>query len=107
MTWDALLEKVTQKYGTNPSEEALLFLIGLNTLGFYPEGEEKKVKTELIQLGTLVLLERAGYMRRTGTDSEGWPTWKRTQELPPWKPGEQRRFLREALLQYFSEIWEL
>ncbi|MCX7605908.1 MAG: hypothetical protein N2170_01415 [Bacteroidia bacterium] len=105
--WESLTAKVSAKYGGEPSEESLLFLIGLHEWGDYPPGEEKRVKADLIQLGVLVLLERAGFMRRTGVDAEGWPTWERTQPIPSWSPGEQRRFLREAIIDYFAEIWEL
>jgi hypothetical protein len=107
MTWETLLEAVQARYGGSPSEEALLFLVGLHEMGTYPEGEEKQVKADLIHVGTLTLLERAGFMRRTGTDAQGWPVWERTQPLPAWSPAEQRRFLREALIQYFGQIWEL
>ncbi|MCS7297514.1 MAG: hypothetical protein RMK19_02695 [Bacteroidia bacterium] len=107
ISWESLCEEVKKRYSINPSEEVLLFLVGLHKMGFFPQGDEKTVKLNLIQLGGLVLLERAGYMREIGTDPEGWPLWERAQSLPSWTPGEQQRFIREALIQYFTEIWEL
>ncbi|MCS6894558.1 MAG: hypothetical protein NZZ60_00195 [Bacteroidia bacterium] len=107
LTWDRLAVEVERRFGAEISEELLLFLVGLNRMGRFPEGEEKLVKLELIQLGTLVILERAGYMREIGVDAEGWPQWQRLRPLPSWTPGEQRAFLREGLIRYFAEIWEL
>ncbi|GIV25733.1 MAG: hypothetical protein KatS3mg026_1425 [Bacteroidia bacterium] len=107
MTWEDLLKKVEKKFGLPPSEEALLFLIGLNELGTWPAGEERQVKADLIRLGTAVLLCRAGYLERVGTEAEGWPIYQRKALLPPWPAAEQRRFLREAILHYFAEIGEL
>ncbi|MDW8134273.1 MAG: hypothetical protein RMJ66_04325 [Bacteroidia bacterium] len=102
-----LLTKVAQRYGNRPSIEALLFLIGLNELGFYPEGDERRVKADLIHLGTLVLLERAGYARRVGEMRDRWPKWELSQNLPAWSPQEEENFLREAIIQYYAEIWSL
>jgi len=107
MTWEELLEKIEKRFGAPPSEEALLFLIGLNELGGWPAGEERQVKADLIRLGTAVLLCRAGYLERTGTDAEGWPVYERRAALPPWPAAQQRHFLREAILSYFAEIGEL
>lgn len=107
MTWEELCREVENRYGVAASEELLLFLVGLNEKGDFPEGDEKLVKLNLIQLGTIVLLARAGYMRAIGHDAEGWPLWERTQPLPSWTPAQQRAFLQEALIQYFTEIWEL
>lgn len=107
MSWDELCREVERRYGGTASEEALLFLVGLNEKGDFPDGDEKLVKLNLIQLGTIVLLARAGYMRLVGRDAEGWPLWERTASLPPWTPAQQRAFLREALIQYFTEIWKL
>lgn len=107
LTWEALEARIASQYGSaSVSEEALLFLIGLHELGFYPEGEDKAVKTQLIQLGGAVLLERAGFLQRTGTDSEGWPTFTRLESLPPANPAEQRRFLRKQILLYFEGLWQ-
>lgn len=106
-TWESLCAEIERRYNCSASEELMLFLIGLNWMGGFPPGEEKIVKLNLIQLGTLILLERAGYVRQVGVDAEGWPQWERTKPLPSWTPGEQRAFLREALVQYFTEIWKL
>lgn len=107
MTWEALCAEVERRFGQPASEELLLFLVGLNERGDFPQGDEKVVKLNLIQLGTLVLLTRAGYMRLAGVDTEGWPLWERARPLPSWTPAQQRAFLREALIQYFTEIWQL
>ncbi|MCX8111825.1 MAG: hypothetical protein N3E49_01310 [Bacteroidia bacterium] len=107
MDWETLCAEIERRYAITPSEEVSLFLVGLNRMGYFPEGEERTVKLNLIQLGTLVLLERAGYVREVGQDQDGWPQWERTRPLPSWKPAEQRAFLRKALIEYFAEIWEL
>ncbi len=105
LTWEALVERIrTQFQVEEVSEEALLFLIGLQELGFYPDGEDKKVKLELIRLGTAVLLERAGFLQRMGTDNEGWPIFVRHRPLPPANPADQRRFLRSQILDYFGAL---
>ncbi len=105
LTWEALVERIRAQFQVEEvSEEVLLFLVGLQELGFYPDGEDKKVKLELIRLGTAVLLERAGFLQRTGTDNEGWPIFVRHRPLPPANPADQRRFLRSQILDYFGAL---
>ncbi|MEN3040448.1 MAG: hypothetical protein ABDH66_02770 [Bacteroidia bacterium] len=107
LEWERLVAEVEKRYGVEASEELLLFLVGLNRMGGFPEGDEKIVKLNLIQLGTLVILQREGYVREIGLDTEGWPEWERVRPIPSWNPSEQRAFLRQSLARYFSEIWEL
>ncbi|MCS7152889.1 MAG: hypothetical protein N2253_07310 [Bacteroidia bacterium] len=105
--WEKLCEEAERRYGKQPSEEFLLFLVGLNYMGRFPEGDERVVKLNLIQLGTLVLLARRGYVQEVGKDEQGWPHWEPLQALPSWTPAEEQAFLREVLIEYFAEIWEL
>lgn len=105
LSWEALVQRIQAEFEVESvSEEALLFLIGLEELGFYPEGEDKAVKLELIRLGGAVLLERAEFLRRTGTDKEGWPVFERVRPFPAWNPAQQRQFLRNQIVAYFAGL---
>ncbi|MEN2993598.1 MAG: hypothetical protein ABDH91_08630 [Bacteroidia bacterium] len=104
--WDRLAQVLQRRFGKVPTLEELLFLVGLNELGYWPAGEDKQVKYDLIHLGFLTLLERAGYVRRQNTDAEGWPTWVWVQDPPHWDPLDEAAFLREALCAYFAQLWE-
>ncbi|MCS6789750.1 MAG: hypothetical protein NZ580_02050 [Bacteroidia bacterium] len=106
--WQQVQAQIAQRYGVpSPSVEGALFLIGLNELGFCPEGNSRQLKTDLIHLGALVLLARAGYLRCIGRTEDGWPRWEGLENLPSWHPDEEKSLLLQELTRYFAEIWEL
>lgn len=105
--WQRVQEQMAQRYGVPaPSLEGALFLVGLNELGFCPPSDSRQLKMDIIHLGALALLARAGYIRRTGRTDEGWPCWEGLESLPKWSPDEEKVLLLQELIRYFAEIWE-
>jgi len=93
------------RYGVKPKLEGLLLLIGLDVLGYWPEGSEKVVKQDLIALGVWRLLEWKGYAVRRESDKEGWPQFELNSPLPYQTPETETEFLERAAVAYFAEIW--
>ena len=102
----AEFERIFQaRYGVRPKLEGLLFLIGLDVLGYWPEGSEKVVKQDLIALGVWRLLEWKGYAIRRESDAEGWPQFDLCGSLPYQTEEKETDFLEKAAMSYFAEIW--
>jgi hypothetical protein len=93
------------RYGVAPKLEGLLLMIGMDVLGYWPQGDEKVVKQDLIALGAWRLLEWKGYAVRQGVDAEGWPQYDLTAPLPYQTAEKENEFLEEAAMAYFTEIW--
>ncbi len=93
------------RYGVAPKLEGLLLMIGVDVLGYWPKGDERVVKQDLIALGAWRLLEWKGYAVQQGVDAEGWPQYELTAP-PPYQTAEkENKFLEEAAMAYFTEIW--
>lgn len=106
--WQRVQEQIALRYGVpSPSLEGALFLVGLNELGFCPDSSSRQLKTDIIHLGALALLARAGYLRCAGRREDGWPRWEGLETLPAWSPDEEKALLLQELTRYFAEIWEL
>lgn len=98
-------ETFQQRYGVAPKLDGMLLMIGVDVLGYWPEGSEKIIKQDLIVLGVWRLLEWRGYAARRGTDAEGWPWYELTQPLPYQRQEKETEFLEQTARAYFAEIW--
>jgi len=94
------------RYGVRPKLEGLLLLIGVDVLGYWPEGSDKAVKQDLITLGAWRLLEWKGYAVRRESDAKGWPQFELQGDLPYQTAEKETEFLEEAAMAYFAEIWQ-
>jgi hypothetical protein len=99
-------EAFRQRYGVAPKLDGMLLMIGVDVLGYWPEGAEKVIKQDLIMLGVWRLLEWRSYAVRQGTDAEGWPQYELIQPLPYQDSEEETDFLERTARAYFAEIWQ-
>jgi len=103
--WDSLVRFISKKFGSGEELDlqAILFLIGVNELGQGYRVFTKDEKINLLHIAICRLLSNYGYYDFLGKDDDGWPHWKTNSELPPLKPGEQTRLMKEAAILYFLE----
>lgn len=100
--WNELLNYLETQIGEKPNYDGILFLIGLQELGFVPEKLKKNEKLDVMHVAICTLLSRYGYYAYVGNDQDGWPHWDKVQELPALKPLEQEKLMKEAIIDYFN-----
>jgi hypothetical protein len=78
--------------------EAILMLIGYQESPITGNSRNKEEKMELINLGTMAVLERQGYfLRRAGEDN--WPAFEPTEKE---FTGNREQEIREGIVRYFG-----
>ncbi len=104
--WAALLTRLKDLFGEEPDIDTILFLIGIQELGKVPIKLSKREKLEILHIAVCSLLVRYDYYRFIGCDDDGWPHFEAIEELPPLKPMQQHRLIKEAIVDYFEGYWE-
>jgi hypothetical protein len=93
------------KFGKKPDLEAILFLIGINELGAFPEEKTftKEQKQDLMHIAVCKLLSQVGIFVLDQFDEEGWPHYVPTGLETPTNMKEQEQLLQECIIRYFED----
>lgn len=102
--WNAFLKKRSKEYGDELDLQSILFLIGVQELGFGYRKYSKDDKVNIIHIAVCTLLEPLGYYAFKERDKNGWPIFELKESLPELKENEQERLIKEALMDYFTEV---
>jgi len=105
--WGKLLEKLRIHFKKEPDINAILFLIGVQEFGNGFKDFTKEQKQDLIHIAICKILSFSGYYVLSGKDSEGWPIWDNLRSLPTLSLKEQESFLKNHILEYFSDVYDL
>lgn len=81
---------------------SILYLIGVNELGFGYRDFSKSEKTDLMHIAICTLLEPHGFYRYIGNDDDNWPHFELVEELPPLDHQQQQHLLKDAIINYFE-----
>lgn len=101
--WKALVNKLTVRFGKAPDLQAILFLIGMNEVGFSEEKRfTKEQKQDLMHVATCVLLSQEDYYLFEKNDEEGWPHYVLAKELPDYDLLQQELWLKKLVVDYFE-----
>ena len=103
--WDNLIKKLSNDFndGELIDLEGVIYLIGIQELGFFDKKFKKDEKVNLMHIAICKLLEPYGYYEFEYVDKDGWPHYNLLTSLPQLKPGEQSVLMKEALVNYFVE----
>lgn len=103
--WEQIENFFKDKFtsGEIPDLNTMIFLVGLQELGFGYKKYKKDEKMNLIHIGVCRLLEPFGYYRFDRYDEDHWPHYELLEELPTLKPNEQMLLMKKALIQYFID----
>jgi hypothetical protein len=85
-----------------PDLQTILFLIGVQELGFRQTEFSKEEKQDLMHIAVCSLLEDQGYFRFIGRDKDGWPHWEQTKSFSIKGAGPQEEILKLQIIKYFS-----
>lgn len=89
-----------------PDLNAILFLIGLQELGFLKKQYSKEEKQDLMHIAVCRLLSDDGYYEFEKRDEDQWPHWKLIQKPPFETQNEEELFFKEKIIKYFEPIIE-
>lgn len=101
--WFDVRRVVKTRFEKRPDINAILFLIGINELGFIKETWEKEEKQDLMHVALCTLFESEGYYKFIEKDAEGWPHFETLQSIPNMLLKEQENILKEKIIDYFLE----
>lgn len=101
--WRKFEKKISDEFGDELDLQSILFLIGVQELGFGFRKYSKDDKLNVIHVAICTLLEEYGYYSYEGRDTEGWPHFKFDKPLPNLSDKEQERLIKEAVIGYFTE----
>ena len=105
--WDILQKEIKTNFGKKVDVNAALFLIGIQELGKGFNDFTKEQKQDLIHIANCRVLSVSGFYELEGVDEDGWPHWKNTKKLPALSLDEQDLFLKQHIITYFSDIYDL
>ena len=105
--WESLMRDLEGRIGKRPADlNAVLFLIGVQELGFGMRHFSKEEKQDLMHIATCKVLSYAGYYELEGKDEDGWPHWKLVKQLPHFDLLDQERLLKIHILEYFESEFQ-
>jgi hypothetical protein len=93
------------QFGRLPDLNGILFLVGVNELGFGKRNFSKEEKQDILHVAVCTLLSRSGYYTLTHYDAEGWPHFEPSSRLPKLSLLEQELLLKQHILNYFKPIF--
>lgn len=102
--WNRVESTFINRFGKKPDMEAILYLIGINELGTFPERTfTKEQKQDLMHIATCSLLAQSGYYEYDGHDKDGWPHYKLIENPPTENLKQQEILLKQHIIAYFDE----
>ena len=87
-----------------PDLNAILFIIGIQELGFVKEKFSKEEKQDLMHIAVCKLLSFDGIYGFKGMDADGWPHFELLQPMKVKGVKQQEALLKEKIIQYFNLI---
>lgn len=87
-----------------PDLQAVLYLIGIQELGFLQRKYTKEEKQDLMHIAVCKLLSTKGYFEFVGRDEDGWPHYNQIKALPKEDVKEQETLLKILTIDYFKEL---
>lgn len=103
--WEELEQKIAKDFGGDLDIQAILFLIGVQELGKGAQKFSKDEKLDVIHIAICRVLEPFGFYKLEYSDQDGWPHYKSLKPLPSLKSGEQLKLMKQAVMDYFGEIY--
>ncbi|MCB0568180.1 MAG: hypothetical protein KDC66_00375 [Phaeodactylibacter sp.] len=106
--WLRIRHLVKDAFGRDelPGLNAVLFLIGIQELGRWPDSFTKEEKQDLMHIGVCRLLSYDGFYEFAGRDADGWPHYKMARPVKVKGMEGQEKLLMEKAIQYFREMEE-
>ena len=99
--WKNFLKQRSLEFGDELDLESILFLIGVQELGFGYRKYSKDDKINIMHIAVCTLLEPFGYYTFKERNAKGWPEFDFVDQLPALNDNEQERLIKQAVMDYF------
>ncbi len=99
----AIVQKLEETHGEGLDLQAIIFMVGLQELGFGFRKYSKDEKLHVMHVAVCTILEPFGYYEYLERDQDGWLHFENKKPLPPLNNQEQQVFLKRALVDYFTQ----
>jgi hypothetical protein len=106
--WLDLRHKIAASMGREdlPDLQSILFLIGLQELGWWQEKKfSKEEKQDLMHVAVCTLLEEDGYYEFVGRDHDGWPHFNTIKYFDTKGIENQEEYLIYKVIKYFESVY--
>jgi hypothetical protein len=104
LAWEELVLKISKHFKVVAEYEFILFVLGIQEMGWGFRNYSKTEKMDLINVARCRILVRAGYVKETGIDGDGWPIFEPTPRLKSMMPSFQNQVIKKGLIEYFKDI---
>ena len=104
--WLRIRHMIKDRFGKEnlPGLNTILYLIGIQELGYIPEKFSKEEKQDLMHIAVCTLLEPDGYFEFVGRDEEGWPHFKELLAVDIEGVKQQGELLQQCIVRYFAPM---
>jgi len=102
--WDELIQRVSKHFKVNAEFEFILFVLGIQEMGWGFRDYSKTEKMDLINVARCRILVRQGFIKETGIDGEGFPIFDASAKLKSMMPSYQNQLIKKGLIEYFKNI---
>ena len=87
-----------------PDMNSILFLIGMQELGYLKEDFTKEEKQDLMHIAVCKLLSIDGYYKFVGRDGDGWPVYELVKAVDEKGVKNQETLLKLKTIEYFKDL---
>jgi hypothetical protein len=107
--WLKIQHFVKDKFKTNqlPNLDTVLFIIGLQEIGFFKKSYSQEQKLDITTIGTMTVLSSKGFFRQKGVDTEGWPVWEQINAYEPENDTIKQNELKVLISDYFEKRYDI
>lgn len=102
--WDMLVLKVSKHFKVSAEYEFILFVLGIQEMGWGFREYSKIEKMDLINVARCRVLVRAGYIKETGIDGDGFPIFEASSKVKSMMPSYQNQVIKKGLIEYFKDV---
>lgn len=100
--WIELIKSISVNFGEINDLKDVIFLIGVQELGFGFRNFTKSEKIDVMHIGVCKLLSQHNYYKFEGHDKEGWPHYIPLSTIPELSENEREILLKKSILAYFD-----
>ena len=87
-----------------PDMNSILFLVGMQELGYLKEDFTKEEKQDLMHIAVCKLLSMDGYYKFVGRDGDGWPVYELVKAVDEKGVKNQETLLKLKTIEYFKDL---
>jgi hypothetical protein len=100
--WKELIKSISVNFGEINDLKDVIFLIGVQELGFGFKNFTKSEKIDVMHIGVCKLLSHYDYYKFEGLDKEGWPHYIPLSTIPEFSENKRENLLKRSILAYFD-----